>query len=213
MFRTGLAVAKTNAPPERRTRAHSGTERAGSENVIAPQSQKTRSNLPVRNGSRSTLPRTSGTRACAATVSSRAFASWRPERSMPTGRAPRRASAIDQRAAPHPTSSTFFPRTLPRSWSSDSGTRNTPHDAAWRPPRIRANRRSYHGLTRSHTARLRRMWAEVARRLRGRGADRRARGMMLGRVNLADNARGPSTRRDHACRRTSRIAPPSIRTA
>ncbi len=80
--------------------------------------------------------------------------SCRAEISRPTGRAPRCASAIDQRATPQPNSSTSLSATSPSTCSSASGMRQSPQASAFSPESTALWRRSYSSLVASHIARF-----------------------------------------------------------
>ena len=56
----------------------------------------------------------------------RAVASWFSDTSIPTGRAPRRASHADTYAVPHPSSTTSLPSTSGSAPTSASGTPQMP---------------------------------------------------------------------------------------
>ena len=115
-----------NRPPGRSSRAASGTVRYGSAKVIAPWSQKTMSKLASGSGTASALAWTRRTSTPAASTRRRACSSCRSDRSIPTTRPPRFASAIDHWAAPQPNSRMSLPSTSPRIRSSSSGTWNMP---------------------------------------------------------------------------------------
>src|SRR4029453_3510300 len=85
------------------------------------------SKLASRNGTRSASAWTSGMTIPVSDRRATAWASWRSDRSNPTGRAPLRARAVDHWAPPQPNSSTSLPATSPRTPSSDSGTFQVPH--------------------------------------------------------------------------------------
>ena len=79
-------------PPGRSRRAASGTQRYGSAQMLAPYSEIARSKLASGSGTVSALPWISGNSIPCSACRRRAVASCASELSMPTGRAPRRAS-------------------------------------------------------------------------------------------------------------------------
>src|SRR5215211_3611942 len=153
---SAIALRWLNAriPPGRRSRAASGTTLYGSANVKAPWSQKTTSKVSSGSGTVSAEAWTSGKSTPASDISFRACSSCRSELSSPTGRAPAFASRIDHCAAPHPSSSTSFRATSPRTCSSDSRICQTPQRGSPCPMNARCLR-WYSSLLLSQYARFR----------------------------------------------------------
>ena len=85
-------VRKTSRPLGRRRRAASGTQRAGSAQSEAPNSETARSNDASGSGTRSPGASTSGKLIPARSIIRRAVSSCAGVGSTPTGRAPRYAS-------------------------------------------------------------------------------------------------------------------------
>src|SRR6266545_3995893 len=118
---------KISSPPGRRIRAASGSQRSGSAHRQAPYSEIARSKAASRHGTSSASAWSSGNSRPCWRWSRRAVESWVIDASMPTTRAPRRASQADTYAVPHPSSTTSLSaRSVGRTPSCDSGTLQTP---------------------------------------------------------------------------------------
>ncbi len=92
---SGVLVRNHSQPPGRRSRAASGIHASGSHHRLAPYSEIAMSKESSGSGTASALPSMSGkSRPCSA-CSARAVASCSGVTSMPTGRAPRRASQAE----------------------------------------------------------------------------------------------------------------------
>src|SRR6187401_425290 len=159
MSRNGLETFAASRAPDRSTRATSGTTTRGSAHESAPWSEKTMSKDSSGSGISSADAWKSGKSTPASAMSPRACSSCREELSSPTGRAPRFASSIDQRAAPQPSSRMSLPATSPRAPTSDSGIDHA--------PQIRSSTLScgpwtawYSSDSLSQCSRLRSAWSE-----------------------------------------------------
>src|SRR5262245_42491554 len=111
-------VRKTSRPPGRRSRAASGIHRNGSNHKQAPYSERARSKLASGSGTFSASPCRSGNSSPCSRWRARAVPSCFSELSIPTGRAPARASQADQYAVPQPSSTTSMPATSGSTCSS-----------------------------------------------------------------------------------------------
>ncbi len=151
-------MRKTRRPRGRSSRDASGIQAYGSAQIDAPYSEIAKSKLASGYGTRSALPWISGNSMPCSACRRRAVASCCSELSMPTGRAPRRASHAETYAVPQPSSIASLPvRSSGSRWSSASGMSQMPHFSSPRDSRqLRSPFGMYSAAHSSHCARLRR---------------------------------------------------------
>ena len=121
---------KTRWPPGLRSRAASGIQRYGSAQIDAPYSEIARSKLSSGSGTSSALASSRGKSRPNSACIRRAVSSWAGVMSIPTGRAPRRASQAEMYAVPQPSSIVSIPAT-----SGSAGART--RERSTRPTRTR----------------------------------------------------------------------------